>query len=366
MTDDYYFMIVVSDDGGATWKRDNILAKWQNTNPEGSQLRDIPATGTTVRVSLAAYAGKNVRIGLYREARSSVSTGIAIHVDNVRLGFFDKVVESASGCQYDDIQVGDIILPGDETKPGIHIYPKSFYATDEAAKAGFHDTVYSLEIEVYEVTETVYEATICEGETYTDLNFQPKSKNGVYRRKIQSVHECDSIITLNLTVIPRVYAEDLEVEICPGEAYVWNKHTYTRAGIYTDTLQSAAGCDSVATLIISYHAAEDTLYDASRVAVSALPFTYQNAAHPYVDGQSPITYPVGTPVGEYKDTVMVQGASCAAILVHTLTVYDEDGIDNILDGDGAARKIIYKDQLYIICNDEWYNAIGQKVNDPRK
>ena len=366
MKDDYYFMIIVSEDGGATWKSENILGKWQNTNAQGQQLRDIPSTGMTVRYSLAAYAGKSIRIGMYREAPTSSNTGIAIHIDNVRLGYFDKVVESAFGCQYEDIQIGDIILPGDETQPGLHIYPQCVYASDEEAQAGAIDTVYSLEIEVFPAQETLQADTICEGETYTDLNFHGKDRTGVYRRKLASVLGCDSTITLNLIVTPRAYAPDLEVEICPGEAYTWHGDTYTRAGIYTDTLQSAAGCDSVTTLIVSYHAAEDTLYDASRVAVSALPFTYQNAAHPYVAGQTPITYPVGTPIGEYKDTVMVQGTSCAAILVHTLTVYDEEGIDNILDGDGNARKIIYKDQLYIICNDEWYNAIGQKVNDPRK
>ena len=58
----------------------NILAKWKNTNPAGQQLRDIPATGMNVRFSLAQYAGKNIRIGLYREAVSSSNTGIAIHI----------------------------------------------------------------------------------------------------------------------------------------------------------------------------------------------------------------------------------------------------------------------------------------------
>ena len=366
MKDDYYFMIIVSDDGGATWKSENILAKWQNTNPEGTQLRDIPSDGMTVRYSLAAYAGKSVRIGMYREAKTSSNTGIAIHIDNVRLAYFGKIIEYAFGCQYEDIQIGDIVLPGEETEPGLHIYPKCIYATDSMAQAGAPDTVYSLEIEVFPAQELLTADTICEGETYSDINFHSKERTGIYRRKLTSVLGCDSTITLNLTVTPRAYAPDLEAEICPGEAYTWHGETYSRAGIYTDTLVSAAGCDSVATLIISYHGQEDTIYDASRVSVNELPFTYSNPAHPYIQGQTPITYPAGTPIGEYKDTVLVQGTNCTAVLVHTLTVFDEEGIDMLLDGNGTARKIIYKDQLYIICNDEWYNATGQKVNDPRK
>lgn len=366
MANDFYVMVVVSEDGGKTWKSENILMKWQNTNPAGSQLRDIPSTGMNVRYSLAPYAGKNVRIGIYREAYSSVSTGIAIHVDNVRLAYFDKVVEQASGCQYEDIVIGDIVLPGETTQPGIHIYPKSNYATDEEARAGVRDLVYSLEVEVYAATEMTYSATICEGETYTDINFTGKDHEGAYRRKMQSVHGCDSIITLQLHVLPTSYAEDLEVAICPGESYIWNGNPYNRAGIYRDTLRSTIGCDSIETLVISYNASEDTLFDATEIGREQLPFIYENAAHPYVDGQTPIYYSEETPAGTYRDTVLVEGVNCAAVLVHTLTVNPAEGIDNIFEGKGVTRKLIYRDQMYIICNDEWYNALGQKVADPRK
>ena len=56
------------------------------------------------------------------------------------------------------------------------------------------------------------------------------------------------------------------------------------------------------------------------------------------------------------------------MLVHTLTVYNKhEDIDNIYGTDGqGARKVIYHDQLYIILNDEWYNAAGVKVGDPRE
>ena len=204
MMDDYYFMIIISEDGGQTWESKNILGKWQNTNPEGSQLRDIPSDGMNVRFSLASYAGKNVRIGLYREARTTSSTGIAIHVDNIRLAYFKKNVDYASGCQYEDIQVGDIILPGEQTTPGIHAYPTCFFASDADAKAGVKDSVQQLEIEIYPAMETSFRDTICEGETYQNYDFLPKEKAGTYRRKLTTVeHGCDSIVTLNLYVKDR-------------------------------------------------------------------------------------------------------------------------------------------------------------------
>jgi hypothetical protein len=316
---------------------------------------------------LAPYAGKNIRIAFYREAKTTSATGVAIHVDNIRLAYFTKEVEYASACQFEDIQVGDIYLSGEDTKPGIHAYPTCFYATDADAKAGIKDSVQQLEIEVYPAQETYFADTICEGDTYSNYDFLPKSQTGVYRRKLQTAdHGCDSIVTLNLYVIPRAYAEDVEIALCPGESYEWNGQSYNRAGIFRYTTISAAGCDSIETLIVSYADAEDTIFVSSRVEEKDLPFTYENAEHPYIIGQAPIYYAEGTPLGEYKDTVLVQGVSCSVVLVHTLTIYRADGIDQIEDGADGVRKVLIHDQLYIIVDDEWYNAAGQKVADPRK
>ena len=368
MKDDYYFMIIVSEDGGATWKSENILAKWQNTNPEGKQLRDIPSTGMNVRLSLAQYAGKNVRIGLYREAVSSSNTGIAIHVDNIRLAYFEKVIDYASGCQYEEIVIGDIVLP-DDTEPGIHIFPSSEYVSDEEAKAGVKDTVYSMEIEVFPAEGMSFDHTMCEGETYTDVNFHGKDQSGIYRRKMESSHGCDSIITLNLTVIPRTYAEDLEVAICQGDVYVWNfnNKTYNRAGIFYDTIPSAAGCDSIGTLIVSYQPSEDTIRVNKTITLNELPYSYEDPEHPYIASETPIYYDKGTQPGVYTDIKTVEGEHCYAVLVHTLTILDDqEGVDNIFGSQDGARKVIYQEQMYIIVNDEWYTPTGQKVADPRQ
>ncbi len=369
MMNDYYFMIIISDDGGQTWKSENILGKWQNTNPEGQQLRDIPVDGMKVRYSLAAYAGKNVRIGLYREARSASPTGIAIHVDNVRFAYFKKNVDYASACQYEDVHVGDIYLSGDETTPGIHAYPTCYYVSDAEAKAGKKDSVQQLEIEVYPAMETMLADTICEGESYTGYDFLPKDRTGVYHRKLQTVeHGCDSIVTLNLYVKERRYAEDLEVAICAGEPYEWNGHVYNRAGIYYDTIVSSIGCDSVMTLILTNaEGTRDTIRANSTINVTDLPFTYEDPAHPYVAGETPVYYEVGTKPGTYTDIKYVQGGDCADVLIHTLTILDrKEGIDYVNDPQSGAQKVLYRDRMYIILNDEWYTPTGQKVADPRQ
>ena len=148
---------------------------------------------------------------------------------------------------------------------------------------------------------------------------------------------------------------------CPGETITWNEKEYNEAGVYNDTLLNIYGCDSVATLVLELYAPEDTLYAESEVDVENLPFTYQNAEHPYIPGQAPIFYSEATAKGVYVDTVLVMGENCAAVLVHTLTVTNiHEGIDNVDVLDGA-HKFIYRDNLYIRYDDQLYNAEGKKV-----
>ena len=370
MADDYTFLIALSEDGGKTWKRENILGIWNNTLPAGNQLRDIPFSPTNLRFDLSKYAGKNIRIAFYREAdtyKGSAPYTSAVHLDNIRINYFDVIQDAAEACQYEDIDKLGFYIDGDKVASGDSIYRRLEKAYDfDANTKGYRDSIYVLNVSYAPVEETFVQDTICEGETYTDINFTGKDRTGTYRRKLQSVEHCDSLVTLNLYVTPRAYAEDEVVALCQGETYTWNSVVYNRAGLYRDTTVSAAGCDSIMTLVLSFHADEDTIYDAVRVSNDKLPFTYANEDHPYIPGQAPIYYSTETSFGTYTDTVLVQGVNCTAVLVLTTEIYDaHEGINNVEFGEGA-RKIIFRDNLYIICNDEWYNAAGQKVSDPRK
>ena len=371
MADDFTFMVLLSEDGGKTWKKENILAIWNNTLPAGSQLRDIPFSPANIRFDLAKYAGKNVRIAFYREADTYLPSpyNCAVHLDNIRINNYDVVEENAQACQYEDVEQLGFYIDGDKAEAGEQTLRRLEKADDfDANTKGYLDSIYVLNVEYMPVEETILADTICEGQSYTDVNFTGKDRTGVYRRKMQSVLSCDSLITLNLYVIPRSYAEDDIQTLCQGETYTWNGHEYNRAGLYYDTIPSAAGCDSVMTLVLSYYAEEDTIRDAVSISLDELPYTYQNENYPYIAGQAPVYFAEGTQKGIYTDTVLVEGMNCTAVLILTTEIYDpHEGISEIgYDERTGARKVIFRDNLYIICNDEWYNAAGQKVADPRK
>lgn len=95
--------------------------------------------------------------------------------------------------------------------------------------------------------------TICAGETLTWINGVNYSNNNSTATKIFSnggVNGCDSVVTLNLTVLQPITAIDKRV-ICVGETLTWiDGNTYSTANnTAKHTLQSViTGCDSIVTL----------------------------------------------------------------------------------------------------------------------
>ena len=113
------------------------------------------------------------------------------------------------------------------------------------------DSIVTLDLTVLpEVPVTKESAAICYGETYT---WQGKeyTESGDYSVTYQDVNGCDSVVSLALTVYPQTEATTENVEVAYGETYTWNGTTYTESGEYTITLQDENGCDYQATLVLT-------------------------------------------------------------------------------------------------------------------
>ncbi|WP_165760276.1 hypothetical protein, partial [Niastella populi] len=101
------------------------------------------------------------------------------------------------------------------------------------------------------VTSTT-EVTICANQLPYTWNGNTYNTAGSYDVTLTSATGCDSIATLVLSVNPAV-TSTTEVTVCANQLpYTWNGNTYNAAGSYDVTLaSSAAGCDSIATLILT-------------------------------------------------------------------------------------------------------------------
>ena len=107
--------------------------------------------------------------------------------------------------------------------------------------------VFVSERPVLETIYTDFSATVCFGETY-DWNGTTYAETGLYSQTFVAANGADSIVTLNLTILPAVPLTEETAIVCHGESFDWQGTTYTESGEYSVTLKNVNGCDSVVTL----------------------------------------------------------------------------------------------------------------------
>ena len=84
---------------------------------------------------------------------------------------------------------------------------------------------------------------ICEGETYNQYGFN-ETQAGIYTNRSLSVYGCDSLFSINLIVNP-IYNDTITAEICQGQTYTEYNFNVNTQGVHTQRLQSVKGCDSL-------------------------------------------------------------------------------------------------------------------------
>lgn len=362
----YVFMVMISADGGQTWNRADATV-WSNGTAYGKAdytIADIPVAGQTYRIDLSKYAGKNIKIGFYREMSTTAITTIALHLGNIRINDVVTVNETVVACQHEDINAYGFFVDGTSVLPGTKSFERRTYASELAALNGTADSIVTLTTTILPAPETILNDTICEGETSQRSEFGFPSKQGQYKLKLTSAQGCDSVINLFLSVTPRVY-ETITEAICPGDTYTMGGKVYDHAGVYVDTLTSAiTGCDSIITLNLSYMGSDTMRVDVT-IKEEDLPYSYEEVQYPA--GIKHITYPVGTAPGTYVDTTAIQGTTCQGVLIHTLTIEPATGLESIIDLTSLqdALKMVINNHLYIYHNRQWYDATGRIVRDPR-
>ena len=339
---DDQFMVVISEDGGKTWKRENAII-WNNetsndpTDPyyvygKGDYvLNDLPYSNDKsmpTYISLAKYKGKGIKVAFYSESMK-LNAYNEIHIGDVHINYVNYVEDAETSCQFEDLvsTVGGFYLDGDKYTAGTYELKKVDLASlndlRDNPNHGLVDTLYTFTATFTEAPQVIIEKTICEGEVAgAEWGFEDKSVTGVYRRKCESaVTGCDSITTLNLTVIPRLYTEE-EVAICTGTSYEFNGKFYNETGVYTDTLSSLlTGCDSITTLILTVNP----------------PLTYEYNAYSCIGTTYYFTdkYPALTLSGKYVDTLQT-AEGCDSIVTLNLTVAEKINIqfnDTVCEGD---------------------------------
>ncbi|MEP7128709.1 MAG: gliding motility-associated C-terminal domain-containing protein, partial [Chitinophagales bacterium] len=228
-------------------------------------------------------------------------------------GLYIDTLVSAAGC--DSILTTDLhlILPiysnlnsficqGDSMLVGGSFQNLAgFYNDTLTASSTGCDSIIITHLQLILPLYTSVTQKICFGDSvFAGGNFQ--NSTGTYIDTLNSATGCDSIVTTLLEIILPV-SNAISVAICNGNSYFAGGNFQTTAGTYIDTLQSAAGCDSILTTHLQ------VLYP-----------VYENKSVSICDGQS---YYAGgasqTLPGNYKDTLIASNG-CDSILITQLTV----------------------------------------------
>lgn len=244
-TIDDSFYVIVSEDGGDTWLRSNATSwKTNGTNADYnySALGIVPQRFI---LDMTRYAGRRVKIAFVAESLASGDGDNNIMIDNIDLNTAISVVYNDTICQYEDYDMHELFYPADTLQLGDNTF--------RIISDNF-DRVTTVNIFVKELPKSEVADTICEGELYTGHGFDGlvATQSGPYSRYIERAEGCDSILTLNLTVIPksRTVVEDT---LCDGSVYEFKGKSYYHDVILVDTLSSAlTGCDSIVTYYITF------------------------------------------------------------------------------------------------------------------
>ncbi len=170
---------------------------------------------------------------------------------------FDAPVESLSS---DRICEGDIL-----DFHGQEISTEGFYQAMLTTPEGCDSIVGMDVIVLYPVIEEVA-ASICEEESYEffqDELVEP----GMYEQTLTSSLGCDSIVSLELEVLP-LNRRQMSDAICDGNAVIFYGEALYEEGVYEKRFSNIDQCDSLVTLVLSVTKLEDGIDLADQITIN--------------------------------------------------------------------------------------------------
>jgi len=142
------------------------------------------------------------------------------------------VVINDTICQNQEYHFGSLIL----TETG------TYY--DTITNSRWNDSITQLNLFVIPslTRDTVVYDTICHGDTLL-WNGIKCSKDSIYTATLQTIMGCDSMVKLDLTLRQWEFHEDSTILL--GTSIEWHGKVLSVGGVYRDTASSMYGCDSI-------------------------------------------------------------------------------------------------------------------------
>jgi hypothetical protein len=256
------------------------------------------------------------------------------------------------------------ICYGDSVLFGAAYYLQSGAYSDTLTSVGGCDSIVTLQLTVGGPIASSYTQSLCYGDS---ILFKDGylTQSGTYTDTLASAAGCDSVVTLVLSVASQI-TSTVGQSICHGDSVLFNGNYYSIAGNFSDTLTSVAGCDSIVTLALTYYITDSAIITQNGFSLSVNTFNsyqwYLNGAP--IQGATSQSY-TATANGLYS-VAGVDANGCNSESVQVVVA----GVGIVPAADVAIR--IYPNpvsemlQFYNlpagqIINAEVYNVAGQRV-----
>ena len=189
-------------------------------------------------------------------------------------------------------------FPSLDTVVNYYITPVSGSYTALVTFGGCTVSSDTVNININPIVHTYITDTICYG-SVDSFHGQVLNYPGVYSATLTSMHGCDSIVTLTLNNYPWIGSYKY-ADICWGSTYTWGRHILSQPGLYYDTLMSAGRCDSINEFYLRW----DSVFTSS-------------TSHTICAGSSYTFGPrILTSEGIYIDTFSAQGGCDSIVTLH--------------------------------------------------
>ncbi|MEM7368729.1 MAG: GEVED domain-containing protein [Bacteroidota bacterium] len=130
--------------------------------------------------------------------------------------------------------------------PAGNTYVTSGTYLDTVLNVNGCDSLITIHLTVSDDTEETINPTAC-GSYTIPSGLATYTVSGVYEDTISNANGCDSTLIINLTIVSESFAS-LAESVCDSYTVPSGNETYLVSGIYQDTIANAQGCDSILTI----------------------------------------------------------------------------------------------------------------------
>ena len=269
---------------------DTTLTTFEIRDDNGNVLDDttinvIPG-GHRIYFNYTMLAGSDYELGV-----SGGSNDLFRHNSGVNypynFGSLAAVTSSSAGGNYYyffyDIEVRQSSQPtnysicdGDSIVVAGSVYNTTGLYTDSLTSSIGCDSLVFTNLVVHPNASLTNNQTICSGETYS-IGLNIYDSTGIYSDTLSTMYGCDSIVTTILVVDSIVGGSSVNQQtICIGDSINIGINTYFNTGVYSDTLSSINGCDSVVTTYLNVVTANYNTLNGGLPDTSSAPGEFSN------------------------------------------------------------------------------------------